>query len=286
MQFKRIGLFQMPTDAFGGNFKKAKEFISFWNSKWDWDDDLPLNKQGKAMRTFLVKRKILSDDKSSLNHPGVSDNASRKNYLNSKISIAAAEFLDKKTTSDNILFEAFNAIQYWGAITGRTFYTRNSLTESNTAEFYAEWVKNVKPTYLSIISELHNEDSDISKLIILFDKIDGLGVSFGTKHLHFWSKAFGWDNPLPIYDTNIFQLLWAEVRKNRYPTWSQYIEVVDEFNKLAAKINMSSVDVERAFFAYHAKVGIKFSNVVPAEFAKLDHTIVVNAFLNKRLITH
>lgn len=78
MQFKRIGLFQMPTDAFGGDFKKAKEFISFWNSKWDWDDDLPLNKQGKAMRTFLVKRKILSDDKSSLNHPGVSDNASRK----------------------------------------------------------------------------------------------------------------------------------------------------------------------------------------------------------------
>ena len=281
MNFKKIGLFQMPTDAFQGDFVKTGEFISFWNSKWDWDDDLPLNTSGKAMRTFLVKRKLLSEDTSSHIYPGIPNNASRKNYLNSKISIAAAELEKTKTPSDNILFDVFNAIQYWGASTGRRFYLQNFLTESNADKFFEGWVKNIKPTYLSIISELSKEESDIDKVIVLFDKIDGLGVSFGTKHLHFWSKALGRKNTLPIYDKNIYQLLRADVRK--FPNWSQYLEVVEEFENIAKTLKMTAADVERAFFAYHSKVGINRSNVVPEEFAKLDHTIVVNAFLNRRL---
>ena len=106
------------------------------------------------------------------------------------------------------------------------------MTESNADKFFGDWVNNIKPTYLSIISELNKEESDIDKIIVLFDKIDGLGVSFGTKHLHFWSKALGRKNSLPIYDKNIYQLLRADLRKNKVPNWSQYLEVLEEFEKI------------------------------------------------------
>ena len=286
MEIKKIGMFQMPTDAFEGDFKKINEFIEFWNEKWDWDDSIPLNKAGKGMRTYLVNRKILSEVLESRIYPGLSNNFERKLYLNNCINICLSDYKkNKEKVSDEIIFNAFNSIQYWGAITGRTFYQRNGLDESNIENFKKCWTKSVKPFYLSILNEISTKEINLCNLIPLFENIEGVGVSFGTKHLHFWSKAFGKKNPLPIYDKNIFQLLRAEIRDNRYPTWSQYLQVVQEFEKLAIKLNKTSESIEKALFAYYAKVGISPNNKVPKEFQKDSDTKIVNEFLNTRLLS-
>ena len=132
MEIRKVGLFQMPTDSFDGDLKKVADFVSFWNEKWDWDDNFPLNKQGKGMRTYLVKRNILSENFETTFYPGSANNFERKLYLNNCINRALSDFNEKKEKiNDDLIFNAFNAIQYWGAITGRAFYQKNGLNENN-----------------------------------------------------------------------------------------------------------------------------------------------------------
>lgn len=286
MEIKKVGLFQMPTDAFNGELQKITEFITYWSEKWDWDNNIPLNKQGRGMRTYLVRRNVLSELSESTIYPGLPNNFERKSYLNNCIRKALVIYIKRKEQiSDEIIFNAFNSIQYWGAITGRTFYQRNGLDETNIDKFKIHWTKKVKPFYLSLLNEISAKEVNLCNIIPLFENIEGLGVSFGTKHLHFWSKALGKKNPLPIYDKNIFQLLRVENRNNRFPSWSQYYQVVEEFEKLAKKLNKTSESIEKALFAYHAKVGIKPNNKVPLEFQNDINTIIVNEFLNKRFIS-
>jgi len=82
----------------------------------------------------------------------------------------------------------------------------------------------------------------------------GIGVSFLTKHLSFWSRAPGSPIHLPILDS-IVKKIFIDPRLKRLPTWSDYVPYVTELysNKaiIAARTGLSGItvsDMERQLF--------------------------------------
>jgi hypothetical protein len=77
-----------------------------------------------------------------------------------------------------------------------------------------------------------------------FIRIPKIGESFGTKHMHFWSK-FGTGQPLPIYDIRIKTLLYFEGRSTH--NYQTYISHIDEEANVN---NLTMEEIERALFAF------------------------------------
>jgi hypothetical protein len=77
-----------------------------------------------------------------------------------------------------------------------------------------------------------------------FIRIPKIGESFGTKHMHFWSK-YGAGQPVPIYDLRIKTLLYFT--DNRFPSYQTYI---NDISQEAQNNNLAMEDIERALFAF------------------------------------
>jgi hypothetical protein len=187
-------------------------------------------------------------------------------YLSKKIT-EAYECIDDTSKESKIkLFDAFNAIQLWGGKMGKGFYIEN--TDTNLEDrlqqgelIKEKWINNVDAIYRGIVKSIKYNKFTISKLEDGFNDINGMGVAFATKHLNFWSTKCKID-VLPIYDSFIYQILFAKVSGN--PNWRYYNKYVESLKELKLKFDnkFTITDLERALFAYCKIIGIKYNKML------------------------
>jgi hypothetical protein len=133
-----------------------------------------------------------------------------------------------------LVLRIFDLIQGWGGRMGKGPYVPFSSPVRNQT---TEWFH----IYQSAIRLAIQGDPNSLREFIRIPKI---GESFGTKHMHFWSK-FGAGQPVPIYDVRIKTLLYFEQRG--IPNYQTYINHIAE----EAHINhLTMEEIERALFAF------------------------------------
>ena len=99
------------------------------------------------------------------------------------------------------------------------------------------------PQYLSFISSVSQKDqqntTSISVGLTKLLEIHGLGMSFATKHLRFWSD-------LPIFDDRISLLLYAKKAKRV----EHYLKFLLDISNIAKNTGLSITTVETSLFAF------------------------------------
>lgn len=132
------------------------------------------------------------------------------------------------TPSREKLAQIFNLIQFWGGKIGRMYYVHNK-NNSLTKEHLI-----IYKQIISCVIAAKNEKLciDINKIIPEFERISCLGISFGTKHLRFWSIAAN-ENGIesPILDSVIATNRFTP----NYLKWSNYYKYVKLMQKEALK---------------------------------------------------
>lgn len=281
------GRFQMPDSVL--NTEQKISFYRYWRGFWDWDgigENQILDASGLAIRTYLLSLGLISENVNSIRFVANTFD-SRKIYLEHKIQLAFESIYENSLESKIKLFDAFNAIQLWGGVMGKQFYIQNTNTnlEIRTQQgklIEDNWIENIDSIYRDIVKSILKNEYDIKGFRDSFDEIRGMGVAFATKHLNFWSTKSE-KNILPIYDSFIYQILFAKEKGN--PTWRYYSNFVDALTNLSKELNgeFTITDLERALFAYCKKIGVRPNNVVIPTHSN-EVTLIVNSFINKRML--
>lgn len=198
-------------------------------------NDTPrLRKSMRAINTFFNNHKIedipfnVTCDSFSL----------EMEKLEKHIENLIKQFLKKP--SDEFLISIFNHIQFWGGTMGRIYYQNNKfMVNAEHIKIY----KRIVELVIALIKETLSQDID--KIILGFEGIRGLGISFGTKHLRFWSIAAN-ENGIE------FPILDSVIAKNRftpnYLKWSNYCQYVKLMQKEAQKRKITVTDLERQYY--------------------------------------
>lgn len=286
MTILKPGLFQMPDECL--TLEQKINFYKFWKDQWDWNGNemnQKLDKSGKSIRTFLIGKKLISAETESNNYVGDTFD-SRLQYLNKKLENASKNCINKSskdiTDKDKIeLFEAFIAIQLWGGSEGRHVIVNNFENENMDKK----WIEIYFDPYSSIIKKLKTiETFKLENINDEYVKFLNFKISFISKHLHFWSIQEKIQNKLPIYDSMVYDILYAANSKQGQRN-EHYDKYCDSLNKLSEelKCGLSNMDIEKAIFSYSKKIGVKKDNIVPQRFQNQVETIIVNDFLNSRI---
>jgi hypothetical protein len=286
MEVLKPGKFQMPDECL--NKKQKINFYKFWRNQWDWDGsefNEKLDTSGLKIRTYLINNNLLSDNKNLKNYVNDTFKA-RLDFLKLKLKTASEICVNKKNTnySDDIklsLFEAFIAIQLWGGSEGRHVFEHN-FKGSNKIK---KWNDVYFEPYLKIIKILKKKNkfelNNISNEINFFKNFQ---ISFVSKHLHFWSIHENIKIKLPIYDSMVYDVLYAanikQGQKNEH--YDQYCQALIKKSK-ELNCGLDNIDIEKAIFAYRKKINVKRNNKFPTLFENQSETIIVNDFINSRI---
>jgi hypothetical protein len=157
------------------------------------------------------------------------------NYIERKVAV--------KTKNNQDYLDIFDAINNWGGKTIQRGIVYSGLTLRNNLE-YKDWFAN----YINA-AELLREEGGLLKGIELMFKTIGLGVSFGSKHIAFWT----FDNPATaIYDSKISQILL----RSKNPKTKDMVPFINAINMLSINHriycgNLNPKEIEKALFAFH-----------------------------------
>lgn len=200
-----------------------------------------LRKSSKSIATFFRNRELPVDYESLFeNEP---DNYSMAvQRMEDRIAGYIKEYLNNP--KDKNLIKIFHHIQFWGGSSGRNIYNKNGGFEKN---FDIKTYKKIIEKTIHLSKEnLCNELNEIAKL---FNSIPQLGVSFGTKHIRFWSLNANKNKiELPIMDSVIAN----ELLKNRkYLAWKYYCSYVKQMQEEANKRKVSVTNLERLLFNHY-----------------------------------
>lgn len=136
--------------------------------------------------------------------------------------------------NEALILRIFDLIQGWGGKMGKGPYVPYQNPVRNQTNYWFH-------IYQSAIRLAVQGDPNSLREFIRIPKI---GESFGTKHMHFWSK-YGAGQPVPIYDLRIKTLLYFT--GNRIPNYQTYINDISQ----QAQINgLVMEEIERALFAF------------------------------------
>lgn len=142
---------------------------------------------------------------------------------------------------DETLVSIFNHIQFWGGTMGRMYYihNKNNRLINEHLVIYKEIIS------CMIAAKNDTLCGDIDKIIIEFEKVRGIGISFGTKHLRFWSISANKNGvEFPILDSVIAINRFTP----NYLKWSNYCQYVMLMQKEALKRKITITDLERHYF--------------------------------------
>ena len=200
-----------------------------------------LRKSSKSIATFFRNRELPVDYESLFeNEPDSYPMAVQR--MENRIADYIKEYLNNPKVKN--LIKIFHHIQFWGGSSGRNIYNKNGGFENN---FKIDSYKQIIEKTIHLSQEnLCNELNDISKLFI---SIPQLGISFGTKHLRFWSLNANKNKiDLPIMDSVIAN----ELLKNRkYLAWKYYCSYVKQMQEEANKRKVSVTNLERLLFNHY-----------------------------------
>ena len=160
----------------------------------------------------------------------------------------------------NKMLRVFDLINGWGGKMGKTTYVKpkGNTTRNSSDTWYIHYVNGVKKA-------IKGKNEGLAD----FTKIYGVGDSFGTKHLYFWS-LFGSNMPIPIYDARIKTLLYLSI--DEAPAFEQYIEDMTNFSILK---NITINQLEKALFAFSSNYFPNESLIIKNEI--IDETDFVEA---------
>lgn len=187
---------------------------------------------------------------------GLTTRLSNLQIINSSISqevidlnsmLEAVDYIERKvavkTKNNQDYLDIFDAINNWGGKTIQRGIIYSGLTLRNNLE-YKDWFTN----YINA-AELLREEGQLLMGIELMFKTIGLGVSFGSKHIAFWT----FDNPATaIYDSKISQILL----RSKNPKTQDMIPFINAINNLSNNHvefcgELTPKDIEKALFAFH-----------------------------------
>jgi hypothetical protein len=153
----------------------------------NWNEDLP--ELGGYL--FKIKNRVTAMRNNGYGH--IIDN-----YFNddpttpNEIELIITQLLLDINIEDNTSLEhVYHLIQLWGGNSYFLYYSKD-VNDFN--------IENYRQLVNVIINENESLETIVNATKIFCDNTDGINISFITKHLRFWQKAFDFDNPLPIYD--------------------------------------------------------------------------------------
>jgi len=141
--------------------------------------------------------------------------------------------------SDDELLIIFDLIQGWGGRMGKTPYVK-----PQTGPTRLTW-KPLAKTYRDSIAISFDNNFNYEHFLNCLMQIPGIGVSFATKHMFFWTEYGPRRNAIPIYDARIKLLLCLSERDAvDYKVFYMAME------KAAQVSNITVAIIERALFAF------------------------------------
>ena len=142
-------------------------------------------------------------------------------------------------------------IQLWGGNAGRgAFKTPPGFAVSCPLGTYAKMIN----LLMAHPAGLPLPGGNWAAIFALRVAFTGIGVSFLTKHLSFWSRAPGSPIRLPILDS-IVKKIFIDPRPKKLPVWADYVPYVTELDRdqamIAARPGLTGItvsDMERQLF--------------------------------------
>jgi hypothetical protein len=143
-------------------------------------------------------------------------------------------------TNDNEILKIFDLIQIWGGLQGGSnFY--NIVENSSMRLNYKNWL----PKYIELIKESINKNKDAYE-IVSKGKIPNLRMSFGSKHISFWSRKKNDDNCFIIIDNKI-----AGVSGIKNALEADYNNILSQVYNYSSEFNLKPFEIEKALFTFH-----------------------------------
>lgn len=159
----------------------------------------------------------------------------------------AVNYIEKKVASETKSYQdyldIFDAINNWGGKAIQRGIIYSGLTLRNKLD-HEDWFA----YYIKAANLLRQEDRVLEGIELMFST-PGLGVSFGSKHIAFWT----YDNPVTaVYDSKISQILL----RSENPKIKDMIPFISAINKLANEQSdycdgLKPKEIEKALFAFH-----------------------------------
>jgi hypothetical protein len=156
--------------------------------------------------------------------------------------------------NDDEILKIFDLIQIWGGLQGGSnFY--NIINDTSLRLNYKVWM----PIYKVLIKE------SISKNIKVYDivakgEIPNLRMSFGSKHISFWSRKNDDDNCLVIIDNKIAGVSGIKIALN-----VDYTDILSQIHAYSKEFKMKPFEIEKSLFTFHRSY---FNNTNSMFYAK------------------
>lgn len=163
------------------------------------------------------------------------------NELENEILMRIQKINDIDKANENEILDIFDLINIWGGLQGGSnFY--NIKNGSSTRIQYKEWLQN----YVKLIKKAILKDSS-SYSDILDGQIPNLNMSFGSKHISFWSRKNGNEKCLIVIDNKIAGVTGVKKAIN-----ADFKEIIQEVHSLEAELQLEPQKIEKALFSFHS----------------------------------
>ena len=239
----------------------------FWRKNYTEDIESKKPKVRTIKSLNNIRKQILnhlektSGLKSILNHNDLEKRSMK--ILETHAQKIANKIIVEKNEKNKLEYyiEVFDTINAWGGAAIRMFYNNEILlkdenkTKGIPRMHVGLWIKK----YIKVVELIKKGEYD-DALNIIYNDIPGLGVSFGTKHIWFWSEFFINNNLskteiATVYDERMAKLLFGKAAnaKDYSNARNIYKEIRDELNKnlkIDSSNTYTSKDVERSLFAF------------------------------------
>jgi len=162
------------------------------------------------------------------------------NQLENEIIILIRNKKDEADFSDMEVLKIFDLIQIWGGLTGGSNPYKikdNSSVRLN----YKNWIKE----YKRLINLSINQNIESYKFVIE-KNIPCLNMSFGSKHISFWSRKEEDDNCLVVIDNKI-----SGVSGVKTASEADFKLIIENVFKISNEFNLKPYQIEKALFTFH-----------------------------------
>lgn len=168
--------------------------------------------------------------------------------------------------SDMEILKIFDLIQIWGGLTGGS--NPYQIKDNNTVRLnYKNWIKE----YRKLINLSINQNIESYKFVIE-KNIPCLNMSFGSKHISFWSRKEEDYNCLVVIDNKISGVSGVKIASE-----ANFKLIVENIYKIANELNLFPYQIEKALFTFHKfyfdNSNSKFNNV---DINSVDYNIALN----------
>lgn len=171
-----------------------------------------------------------------------------------------------KDFSDEEILKIFDLIQIWGGLTGGS--NPYQIKNNNTTRLdYQSWIKNYRELIIKSI-----ERKVESYEYVLGGNIPYLKMSFGSKHISFWSRKEEDYNCLVVIDNKISGVSGVKIASE-----ANFKLIIENIYKIANELNLMPYQIEKALFTFHKfyfdNSNSKFNNV---DINSVDYNIALN----------